>query len=366
MLCVGFLLVEYIWCISNIRKLTYLAFVLFFKGIAQTSCQLDSELYFSNKSHNSNFLNEMGKTADDVFRYSFAVVIVVGILGNILVIISILRQKKLLKNNYYFLVLHLAICDLGVLIIFLFDHINWYLVEDRLDINSTKYCAFFHIFLVFRVAGIGMMLIISLLRYRATVHPLKPDVSRRKLKVVCGLVYIVSFIAGYATNLPLCFLQGNDVAIVYDKVLRGYIISCFYFFPTVFMAVVYYKIGRELELIKQNRYMKNVCSNPVRRSAPGSSSNILKFIRNRRIFLVCLITVLCYAIGNIPMTVYFILQIAEEYNLIMKYVWIRYLVTVLRVASSHSVNPLVYGRLDKKLLPFWKLCRKKKQRPQGS
>jgi hypothetical protein len=55
----------------------------------------------------------MGKTAYDAYRYSEAVVLVVGILGNILVIISILRQKKLLKNNYYFVVLHLAICDLG-------------------------------------------------------------------------------------------------------------------------------------------------------------------------------------------------------------------------------------------------------------
>jgi hypothetical protein len=108
-----------------------------------------------------------------------------------------------------------------------------------------------------------MMLIISVLRYRATVHPLKPDVSRRKLKVVCGLVYVVGFIAGYGTNLPLCFrMQWNDVAIVYEKVLRGYVISCFYFFPTLFMAVVYYKIGRAL--IKHNRYMKNVCSNPGR------------------------------------------------------------------------------------------------------
>jgi hypothetical protein len=88
-----------------------------------------------------------------------------------------------------------------------------------------------------------MMLIISLLRYRATVHPLKPDVSRRKLKVVCGLVYIVGFIAGYGTYLPLCFMQRNDVAIFYYKVLSGYLISCFYFFPTLFMAVVYYKIG---------------------------------------------------------------------------------------------------------------------------
>jgi hypothetical protein len=306
----------------------------------------------------------MGKTADDAYRYSYAVVLVVGILGNILVIISILRQKKLLKNNYYFLVLHLAICDLGVLIMFLFDHINWHYVEDRLDINSTKFCAFFHIVLVFQAAGIGMMLIISLLRYRATVHPLKPDVSRRKLKVVCGLVYVVGFIAGYATYLPFCFMQWNDVAIVYYKVFYGYAISCFYFFPTVFMAVVYYKIGREL--IKHNKHMKSVCSNPVRRSAPDSSFNILKFIRNRRIFLVCLITVLCYGIGNIPATVFLILTIAEEHHLLKKYVWILYLASVLRVAGSHSVNPLIYGILDKRLLTFWKLCRKKKQRPQAN
>jgi hypothetical protein len=342
-----------------------LPFILFFKGTAQTSCQLDSELYDSNESHNSNFLNErMEKTTYDAYRYSYAVILVFGILGNILVIISILRQKKLLKKNYYFLVLHLTICDLGALIIFLFDHINWYLVEDRLVITSIKYCVLFHLFLVFRVAGIGMMLIISLLRYRATVHALKPNVSRRKLKVVCGLMYIVGFIAGYGTYLPLCVMQWNDVAIVYYKVFYGYAISCFYFFPTVFMAVVYQKIGRSL--IKQKRYMKSVCSNPVRRAAPGSSFNILKFIRNRRTFFVCLVTVLCCAFGNIPSTVFFILYIAEEYNLLMKYVWIRYLAKVLTVAGSYSVNALIYGTLDKKLLTFWKLCRKKKQRPQGN
>jgi hypothetical protein len=138
----------------------------------------------------------MGKTTYDAYIYSYAVVLVVGVLGNILVIISILRQKKLLKNDYYFFVLHLAICDLGALILILFNHINANLVEDRLVIYSTKYCVFSDLHLVFRVAGIGMMLIISLLRCRAIVHPLKPDFSRRKLKVVCGLVYIVGFIAG--------------------------------------------------------------------------------------------------------------------------------------------------------------------------
>ena len=293
----------------------------------------------------------MGNTAYDAYRYSFAVVNVVGILGNILVIISILRQKKLLKNSYYFLVLHLAICDLGPLIILLFGHINSYFVEDPLVITSTKYCVFIHIYYVFRVAGIGMMLIISLLRYRATVHPLKPDISRRKLKVVYGLVYIVGFIAGYATYLPLCFMQWNDVVIVYAKVYNGYIVSCFYFFPTLFMAVVYYKIGREL--IKQNRYMKSVRSNPVSwRGAPDSSFNILKFIRNRRTFFVCLITVLCYGIGNISASVWYILYIAGENHFLLEYVWIAYLASVLRVVGSHSVNPLIYGTLDKKIAPI--------------
>ena len=74
---------------------------------------------------------------------------------------------------------------------------------------------------------------------------------------------------------------------------------------------------------------------------------------------------LYYAIGNIPKTVCYILVIAKEYHFLMKYVWLFYLANVLRVACSHSVNLLIYGRLDKKLLPFWKLCRKKKQRPQG-
>jgi hypothetical protein len=300
----------------------------------------------------------MGKTTYDVYRYSYDLVLVFGILGNILVIMSILRQKKVLKNNYYFLVLHLAMCDLGALITSFVDHVNLHLVENRLVIYSTKYCAFRCITYFFQVVAPNMMLIISVLRYRATVHPLKPAISRRKLKVVCGLVYLGSLIAGYGVFLPKCFLKHDS----YSK-FRS---ACTIFFltvPIILMSVVYYKIGRAL--MKQNKYMKSICSNPVRRSSPGSS-NILKYIRNRRTFFVCLITVLCFGIGSIPVSVLFILDIAGEYYLLMTYIWIKYLVDVLGIACSHSVNPLIYGILDKKLLTFWKLCRKKKQTLQGN
>ena len=296
----------------------------------------------------------------DAHGYSYLIVVVFGILGNILVIISILKQKNVLKNNYYFLVLHLAICDLGVLIIYLLNSINSHLLEELILTRTKFYCLGYLLSYGFLVSGIGMMLMISVLRYRATVHPLKPAISRRKLKVACGLVYILGLFAGYGPALPLCLMKyWEDGKIAYENYFNGYIMFFLCLFPTIFMALVYFKIGRAL--IKQNKYIQNICSNAAgRQSAPSSSFNILAYFRNRKTFFVCLLTVLCFAVGNILTTVWIILWIAKGYRSIMKFRWVRYCVNILRLAGSHSVNPLIYGILDKKLLKFWKLCRTRK------
>ena len=208
-----------------------------------------------------------------------------------------------------------------------------------------------------------MMFMISLLRYRAIVHPLKPAISRGKLKVVCGLVYLAGLIVGFGIRLPLCFIKSKVAYVAYLKFYRAFWIFFVYFIPTIFMAVVYYKISRSL--IKQNKHMKRVCSNENRRG-PDSFSNILKYIRNRRTFRVCLSVVLCYAIANISWSVWFMWLITGEYHLQMKYVWVRYSAYILTVVGSHSINPLIYGILDKQLLTFWKCCCKKKRKTQES
>ena len=299
----------------------------------------------------------MDKTSHIFVRFAVSV-IAVGTIGNILVIISILRQKSVLKNNYYFLVLHLTICDMGTLIFYFPDYINK-LDEGRSDEPKNIWCLGAKMRYIFRVGGIGIMLVISMFRYRATVHPLKPAITRKKVKVICGLVYIVSFILGYGATLPLCLISKKDVANVYEKFRIGYVMLFFYFLPTIFMAAIYYKIGRAL--VNQSKDIKNVCSNPVRqRSTPNSSLNIQRFIRNRKTFFVCIITVLCYGVGNIPISVLFVKQIVGENNALIKDGWFWYLAIIVRVGGSHSVNPLVYGLLDKKLLKILKLCRKKK------
>ena len=338
--------------------------MLVFKRTSRTSQQFDLELHFSNESRNSNFLNEtMGKIEVDAFAYSNVVLIVFGILGNILVILSILKQKKnVLKNNYYFLVLHLSICDLVVLIFSLFYAIYiFWLKEQPVNNSSMIICHFYAIDDAFQLTGVGMMLVISLLRYRATLHPLKPAISRRKLKVVCGLLYIVGLIVGAGIPLPPCFIKSMVVFVAYWKFYRAFATFFFYLGPTIFMVVVYYKIGRSL--MKQNKHMKRVCSNATRQREPDSSFNILGYIRNRRTFLVCLGTVLCYGIASISVSVMIIWLLVDEYYL-MKYGWVWYFTLTLHAAGSHSLNPLIYGILDKKLLTFWKRCSTKKRRTQ--
>jgi len=109
----------------------------------------------------------MSRTEKDSYRSSCVGVIIFGILGNLLVIISILRRKNMLKNNYYFFVLHLAICDLLALIIYLFDYICLHFLRAYILFYELVFIAVY----CFQAAGVGMMLMISALRYRATVHP---------------------------------------------------------------------------------------------------------------------------------------------------------------------------------------------------
>ena len=305
----------------------------------------------------------MGQIENDAYRYSGTVVIVFGIVGNILVILSILKQRKnSLKSNYYFLVLHLAICDLAALILRLFPIVESYSLDQPLfDYSSMTACYVFAIINAFQLTGVGMMLIISLLHYRATVHPLKPAISRRKLKVVCGLLYFVGLIVGSGIRSPLCLMKSTIVRVAYWKFYYAFAIFFVYFFPTVLMAAFYYKIGRLL--MKQNKHMKRVCSNVMRQREPDSSFNILGYIRNQRTFFVCLSTVLFYGIASVPRSLWVTWLLGGEDNFRMKYGWVWYnFAYFLKIVGSHSANPLIYGILDKKLLTFWKCCCKKKRR----
>ena len=306
----------------------------------------------------------MGKIEDDTLKSSETIIIVFGIIGNILVILSILGQKKVLKSNYFFLVLHLSICDLAALIFYLFLLLERRWFEEPLSDHFPMIsCHVAVILKAFQLTGVGMMIMISLYRYQATVHPLKLPIGREKLTVVCGLLYLAVLTVGVATGLPLCWKKANAVYTVWSKLYVAFGIFFRYFVPTIFMTVVYYKIGRELT--RQSKLMKRFYSNATRQREPDSF-DILRYTRNRRTFLVCLGTVLCYSIAVIPKYVWYMWEIAGETHLRMKYGWVEYFANIVRLAGTHSVHPLMYGISDKRLLTFWKACGRKKRITQGN
>ena len=301
-------------------------------------------------------------TSDSVLLCCLLVLLGLGILGNTFVIVSIARHRGMLKNNYYFLVLHLTLCDLSTLVISLLEQVISQIEHLRHVYIHRVFCHFTRLGYLFVVAGIGMMLIISVLRYRATIHPLEPAISRRKLKVVSFLMYLVGFIAGYGPAIPLCLSSFEQIENFYNQFYTAYLIFCYSVLPTSFMAVVYYKIFREL--IEQNEFMKSLCSHAVRKATTNSAFNKSSFIRNRRTCFVCLTTVLCYAVGHTPISIWYVLRALVGENYLKKHAWFLPLSRLFMNAGSHAVNPLIYGILDKKFLLLWKLCCRKKRKQQ--
>ena len=294
------------------------------------------------------------KAIYDACIYPSLSIFVLGILGNILVVISILKQRRLLENNYYFFVLQLAFSDLGCLVVKTCGRFYIQFVETPFSPhNYVTYCFVIPMMFFFQISGIYLMLAISVHRYRTTVHPLKPAVSRQKIKAACGLGYLFAMISGYGVFTMVFFKRLKIGAYLRALSLHGTFIL--FFAPTAFMAVVYCKTGRALH--KQNKSIKATRSNLAPQGQP--SFKILKYVQNQRAFVVCVTTVLCYGIGNFPTAVWSIWFIAGKSHLTTKYGAVFGVGEILRIAASCAANPLIYGILDKKLRTFWKFCRTK-------
>ena len=62
-------------------------------------------------------------------------VLIFGILGNFLVVLPILKQRQPLKNDFYYLVFHLKICDLSYLLLSIWGLLFWVVIECLTEID---------------------------------------------------------------------------------------------------------------------------------------------------------------------------------------------------------------------------------------
>ena len=171
---------------------------------------------------------------------------VFGVLGDILVIYSIVSQRSLIKNNYYFLVLHLAFCDLMVLLLTSYETYEaLYPISPSIRSSFAKCKVWGPTMTFFFNAGVFMLLVIAIFRCRAVLHPLKPAVSRSKLRVVVGVVYLCAIACVVPLVLVLkytdvCSFKGwiNPTLYIIHSL---FLITVEYFLPVLILFILYYK-----------------------------------------------------------------------------------------------------------------------------
>ena len=169
-----------------------------------------------------------------------------GIVGNTLVIALILKQNILFIKNYDILVLHLAICNVLALLSIFFIQME--------SIPFIFRCSYISgVGTVFKVSGVSMMLIISVIRYRAIVHPLKLSFSRRKIKIFCGLAYINGLVTTVGLTIKGCILDPRGDYLIYELF---FFYVCVYIFPIIIMTGTYFIIARAL--IKREKTPKEL------------------------------------------------------------------------------------------------------------
>lgn len=284
-----------------------------------------------------------------------------GVLGNVPVIVSICRKRSLLKNIYYYLILHLAICDLFYLLFFVPDIYS--VLNARPSIASRSYflCkTWWPGHTLFFTAGANFLVLISILRYRAILHPLKPAVRRRTLKITSACIYTLGVICvvPYALALRLdktfgCYPKwpADSLGIAYSMFLAG----IQYFIPVVFLSFLYFKIGKEV-LNRNNTFHEMEASTQSQRHV---SRRTLRHKRIRKVkpLLVSFTIVACFIVSGFPaqiMYIAFLIMSKERPSYFLLFeAWYLF--------GTAVINPYVYGALDKKIFSFFKHCRKRRR-----
>lgn len=290
----------------------------------------------------------------------FGLVQLFGICGNVLVVTSILRERRL-QNNHYLLVMNLAICDL----ILLLCTINDVTVAPWLPIqkfsSDTVRCKIWYPFQgVLYIVEAYLLVFIAALRYRSVLQPEKITLARQKTRWLLLLMYMISSIWMIPCSLMLKMEYGARSKLSKDirnHIIFVAIIICAFLVPTALLTFLYIKICRRL--ILHQRTMNELFSTGTSSNNRYESNIIvyqnLKRARNIRIVFTSIVITVVYTVSTLVNLIASTLFKEFEEIKYDDFRWIKltYYIGVL------SLNPVLYGFSDKSLRLGYKRSVKK-------
>jgi hypothetical protein len=277
-----------------------------------------------------------------------------GVIGNIPVIVSICRKRSLLKSNHYYIVFHLAICDLFYLLLFIQNIYTMFSARTSIASSSYLLCKTLGpAQTAICTAGANFLVVISILRYRATVHPLEPAVRRRTLKITSTLVYVLAIICVIPYVVVLRFDEISGCKEEWSKPSLNIAYTIFlslvqYFLPVALLSIIYLKIGKEV-LTRNSRLALMDARNQIGQHLKANNSKPL---------FVCFTIVMCFIVSGLPAQLMWIICMSASKELPSYHL----LLYALYIFGTAAINPYVYGALDKKVFSLFQNCQKKRKK----
>nr|XP_046916674.1 tachykinin-like peptides receptor 99D [Dermatophagoides farinae] len=279
-----------------------------------------------------------------LWSFIFGTMVFVAAGGNIIVIWIVLTNKRMRTVTNYFLV-NLSVADIMVStlnVIFNFIYMlnsNWPFGE--LFCKVSNFIAILSV-----AASVFTLMAISIDRYLAIVHPLRPRMSRTATVIIIVIIWIASSFLSLPNIIcsktiveefkngdtrVVCYLEWYDGVSTKSRIEYIYnviITLVTYILPIASMSYTYFRVGRELW---------------GSQSIGECTAKQMESIKSKRkIVKMMMIVVAIFGVCWAPYHIYFLL--AHHYPQIInaKYVQHTYL-TIYWLAMSNSVyNPFVY------------------------
>ena len=305
-----------------------------------------------SRTNTSQGLTSVDDSLEDICASIFLfLVIIFGIVGNLFVIIIIFKRRRPLDSNYYYLVLHLAVCDFSLLICNIPKtyYTSWLSMN---LVSSNVLCDIWRcldlIASFFLLTGTHIMTLIAIVRHQAVVYPLRATLSRKKLTMVICVIYSFGFVYFISHLFVIRFYHLSDCFDSWSKSKLNVIFNALfslihYFAPITFMSIMYFKIWRTLS--HQHKNWQTTGNDAL----PGylqQSVQARKHQHKSQNLFLNIAVVFCFAVTGLPMQIEWILHVTgsnENIAIASKWVFAFYL------GGTSAVNPYLYGTMDKRI-----------------
>ena len=277
----------------------------------------------------------------------YVVTIVLGLLGNVLVLMVVLAKRTRLKSVNDIFIMNLAISDLVLIFILPVDIYTMFHAEPV----NVFFCNIYKPFAtVSFFVSIFTLTSMAIHRCHVILNPFVPDIRPRTAVLWIAVIWIFSFVL----LSPMMIFTKLGVACEErwpgDQYRRAYTVALFvfqYLLPLLIIAVAYIKIGLDLNKSRPLCFKWLGKAPRQAREDKGSLEYKARKRENAQVIKTLAIIVLLFAICLLPIQVAWLLMDfggpsgKKAAAIIFKF--------SLILAVFHScLNPLVYGTITKR------------------